>query len=161
MSSICTTCSTRPPSRAVATLANRGALVWYVHDHYLTCLSELRWRRDVGSCPQQLGAGCLAAIGEGCCVLRYPERSLGGDELAVRMSLSRSLAEVDGIVVVSEYMRSLLADAAPQLAGRIHLLVPPDPRPRRPATPLAPSTAATRRRSPTPDASHPRRAWRC
>ena len=33
---------------AVATLANRGALVWYVHDHYLTCLSELRWRRDVG-----------------------------------------------------------------------------------------------------------------
>ena len=71
-------------------------------------------------------------------MLRYPERPLGGDELAVRTSLSRSLGEVDGIVVVSEYMRSLLADAAPELAERIHLLVPPDPRPRRPATPLAP-----------------------
>jgi glycosyltransferase involved in cell wall biosynthesis len=110
---------------AVATLANRGVLVWYVHDHYLTCLSELRWRRDLGSCPEQLGAGCLVAIGEGCCVLRYPERALGGDELAVRVALSRSMGEVDGVVVVSEYMRSLLADAAPQLTGRIHLLSRP------------------------------------
>lgn len=110
---------------AVATPANRGVLVWYVHDHYLTCLSELRWRRDVGSCPQQLGDGCLVAIGQGHCVLRFPERSLGGDELAVRTSLSRSLHEVDGIVVVSGYMRSLLADAAPELAERIHLLSRP------------------------------------
>ena len=54
---------------AVATLANRGVVVWYVHDHYLTCLSELRWRRDVGSCPQQLGvaASSRSAKGVVCC----------------------------------------------------------------------------------------------
>ncbi len=110
---------------ALATLANRGPLIWYVHDHYLTCLSELRWRRDVGSCPQRLGEGCLVAIGEGRCVLRYPERSLGVDELDERLSLSRSLGDADGIVVVSEYMRSLLADAEPHLADRIHLVPRP------------------------------------
>jgi glycosyltransferase involved in cell wall biosynthesis len=111
--------------RTLATLPNRGPLIWYVHDHYLTCLSELRWRRDVGSCPHKLGGGCLVAIGEGHCVLRYPEGSLGPDELRERLSLSRSLAAADAIVVVSEYMRSLLADAEPQLADRIHLLPRP------------------------------------
>jgi len=110
---------------AVATLVDRGPLIWYVHDHYLTCLSELRWRRDLGSCPQRLGADCLVAIDEGLCVLRYPDRSPGADELGERLALSRSLAEVDGIVVVSEYMRSLLADAEPDLAERIHLVQRP------------------------------------
>jgi glycosyltransferase involved in cell wall biosynthesis len=110
---------------ALATLANRGPLLWYVHDHYLTCLSELRWRRDVGSCPQQLGEGCLVAIGEGLCVLRYPHRSFDADELRKRLSLSHSLGAADAIVVVSEYMRSLLADAEPHLADRIHLLPRP------------------------------------
>ena len=110
---------------ALAALTHRGPLIWYVHDHYLTCLSELRWRRDVGSCPQRLGEGCLAAIGEGRCVLRYPERSLGVNELGERMSLSRSLGDADGVVVVSEYMRSLLADAQPHLAERIHLVPRP------------------------------------
>jgi len=111
--------------RALATLPNRGPLIWYVHDHYLTCLSELRWRRDVGSCPHKLGEGCLVAIGEGHCVLRYPKGSLGPDELRERQSLSRSLAAADAIVVVSEYMRSLLVEAEPWLADRIHLLPRP------------------------------------
>jgi glycosyltransferase involved in cell wall biosynthesis len=110
---------------ALAGLANRGVLIWYVHDHYLTCLSELRWRRDVGCCPQRLGEGCLVAIGEGRCVLRYPNRALGAKELRERLSLSHSLGHADGIVVVSEYMRSLLADAEPQLAERIHLVPRP------------------------------------
>ena len=110
---------------AVARLVDRGPLIWYVHDHYVTCLSELRWRRDLGSCQQRLGADCLVAIGEGHCVLRYPDRSLGTDELRGRLALSRSLAEADGIVVVSEYMRSLLADAEPDLADRFHLVPRP------------------------------------
>ncbi len=96
-----------------------------MHDHNLTCHSELRWRRDVGSCPHPLGQGCLVAIGEGHCVLRYPEGSLGADELREGRSLSRSLGAADAIVVVSEYMRSLLADAQPHLAERIHLLPRP------------------------------------
>jgi len=110
---------------ALATLPNRGPLIWYVHDHYLTCLSELRWRRDIGSCPHKLGEGCLVAIGEGHCVLRYPDGSLGPEQLRERLSLSHSLAAADAIVVVSEYMRSLLADAEPRLADRIHLLPRP------------------------------------
>ena len=110
---------------ALAALENRGPLIWYVHDHYLTCLSELRWRRDVQSCPHRLGAGCLVAIGRGQCVLRYPDRSVGVNELRDRLLLSRSLGDADDIVVVSEYMRSLLADAQPHLAERIHLVPRP------------------------------------
>ena len=124
---------------ALATLPDRGPLIWYVHDHYLTCLSELRWRRDVGSCPQRLGHGCLANIGEGHCVLRYPHRSLGATELRERLALSRSLGAADAIVVVSEYMRSLLADAQPHLADRIHLV----PRPIRDLGALRPRHRAT------------------
>ena len=110
---------------AVAALAGRGMLIWYVHDHYLTCLSELRWRRDLGSCPQRLGHDCLVAIGEGRCVLRDPDRSLDAADLEVRTTLSRSLEAADAVVVVSEYMRSLLNDAEPHLDGRLHLLTRP------------------------------------
>jgi glycosyltransferase involved in cell wall biosynthesis len=110
---------------AVAALAGRGMLIWYVHDHYLTCLSELRWRRDIGSCAQRLGHDCLVAIGAGDCVLRYPDRALTEADLHVRTTLSRSLAAADGIVVVSEYMRRLLRDAAPHLDARLHLLTRP------------------------------------
>lgn len=110
---------------AVAALAGRGTLIWYVHDHYLTCLSELRWRRDVGSCTQRLGHDCLIAIGEGRCVLRYPQRNLDVADLDDRMTLTRSLSAADAVVVVSEYMRSLLASAEPILGGRLHLLARP------------------------------------
>ena len=121
---------------AMAAVADRGPLIWYVHDHYLTCLSELRWRHDIGTCPHRLGAGCLTAIGEGRCVLRYPDHPLGPAELDERLSLRRSLAHADAIVVVSEYMRSLLVTAAPHLAARIHLV----PRPIRDLGTLHPRT---------------------
>ena len=110
---------------AIAALPGRGALVWYVHDHYLTCLSELRWRRDIGSCPQRLGRECLVAIGEGHCVLRYPDRTLDDADVDARVRLSRSLTEVDAIVVVSAYMQSLLRDAVPNIGGRLHRLTRP------------------------------------
>jgi glycosyltransferase involved in cell wall biosynthesis len=98
----------------------RGVLIWYVHDHYLTCLSELRWRRDHGACRERLGEGCLAAIEQGHCVLRYPELRLGDDELRDRRALSDTLSLVDDVIVVSGYMRDLLVDARPDLAERIH-----------------------------------------
>lgn len=124
--------------RAVSAIPNRGPLVWYVHDHYLTCLSELRWRRDHGSCRERLGAGCVVAINEGHCVLRRPERVLDADELGRRKALSRSLGQADQVIVVSEYMRSLLVDAEPHLAERINVL----PRPIR-----HPASARRRRRT--------------
>lgn len=112
----------------VATLAERrrrGALVWYVHDHYLTCLSELRWRRDIGACHVRLGQGCLAAAGQGHCVLRYPDRPLDQSALLHRTELSDALGLVDAVIVVSDYMRSLLVDARPEQAEQIHFVSRP------------------------------------
>ena len=110
---------------AIARLGGRGALIWYVHDHYVTCLSELRWRRDLGSCPQRLGHGCLTAIAEGHCVMRHPDREVTPVDLGERMTLSRSMETVDAVVVVSDYLRDLLVDAAPRLRRRLHLVARP------------------------------------
>jgi len=119
----------------LAAMPGRGALVWYVHDHYLTCLSELRWRRDhPGACRERLGAGCLDHINAGRCVLRFPERPLGDVELSTRAALSRTLSEVDAVIVVSPYMRMLIAQAEPASTDRIHWL----PRPIRPFGPRRP-----------------------
>ena len=119
----------------LAAMPGRGPIVWYVHDHYLTCLSELRWRRDHdGACRERLGAGCLAAAGAGHCVLRFPERPLGAAELSSRAALSHTLGEVDAVIVVSPYMQSLLAEARPDATDRIHWL----PRPIRPFGPRRP-----------------------
>jgi glycosyltransferase involved in cell wall biosynthesis len=117
---------------ALARMSGRGVLVWYVHDHYLTCLSELRWRRDYhGTCRERLGDCCLAAIEAGHCVLRYPERPVGVEELSTRQALSQTLGAVDAVVVVSRFMQSKLAEAEPGAAERIHWL----PRPIRPLGP--------------------------
>jgi glycosyltransferase involved in cell wall biosynthesis len=110
---------------ALARLGGRGTVVWYVHDHYVTCLSELRWRRDIGSCPHGLGDDCLRAIADGQCVLRFPDRTLTPADLTQRLDLSRALDAVDAVVVVSDYMRSLLVGAAPHLRRRLHLVARP------------------------------------
>ena len=100
-------------------------LIWYVHDHYVTCVSELRWRRDVGSCTYRLGHGCLDAINDGHCVLRYPDQRQVGADVERRLALSQSLGAADAIIVVSAYMRALLHAAQPQLDARLHLLSRP------------------------------------
>jgi glycosyltransferase involved in cell wall biosynthesis len=109
----------------IAALDGRGVLLWYVHDHYLTCLSELRWRRDLGACPHRLGHGCLQAIGDGHCVLRHPGRVHAGDDVELRVALSHSLGAADAVVVVSDYMRALLDEAEPHLRPDLHLLTRP------------------------------------
>ncbi len=110
---------------AIAAVEGRGVLLWYVHDHYLTCLSELRWRRDIGSCPHRLGHDCITAIENGHCVLRHPNQTHVEIDVERRLRLSRSLDAADAIVVVSEYMRALLHDAAPHLDARLRLLSRP------------------------------------
>jgi glycosyltransferase involved in cell wall biosynthesis len=110
---------------ALAGIRDRGMLMWYVHDHYVTCLSELRWRRDVGSCTHRLGPGCLDAIHDGHCVLRYPDQRQVRADVERRMALSQSLEAADAIIVVSGYMRALLHAAQPQLDARLHLLARP------------------------------------
>ena len=127
---------------AIAALAGRGVVLWYVHDHYLTCLSELRWRRDIGSCPQRLGHECLAAIDQGHCVMRHPDRSHGLGDVQRRAALSRSMTEADDVIVVSQYMRALLLAAEPRIERDLHVLSRPirdlgplRPRPRSVAEP--------------------------
>jgi glycosyltransferase involved in cell wall biosynthesis len=110
---------------SVARIEGRGMLMWYVHDHYLTCLSELRWRRDVGSCPQRLGHDCLIAIEDRHCVLRHPDVTYVVADVERRIALSRSLEAADAIVVVSDHMRALLHDAQPRLDARLHRLSRP------------------------------------
>ncbi|MGH9270031.1 MAG: glycosyltransferase family 4 protein [Ilumatobacteraceae bacterium] len=109
----------------LSALDGRGVLLWYVHDHYLTCLSELRWRRDLGSCAQRLGHDCLDAITDGRCVMRHPDRVHVGADVERRAALQRSLGAADAVIVVSDYMRSLLHDAQPDLADYLHVLTRP------------------------------------
>ena len=110
---------------ALAALEGRGVVLWYVHDHYLTCLTELRLRRDLGSCPHRLGDDCLTAIDDGHCVKRDPTQVSIGDDVVRRRALSRSLGHADAVIVVSAYMRTLLLDAEATLDARLHTLVRP------------------------------------
>jgi glycosyltransferase involved in cell wall biosynthesis len=110
---------------AISALDGRGVVLWYVHDHYLTCLTELRLRGDVGSCPHRLGSDCLAAIDAGHCVKRHPTQSYVGDDVRRRAALSRSLGAADAVIVVSDYMRTLLLDAEPALDADMHTLTRP------------------------------------
>jgi glycosyltransferase involved in cell wall biosynthesis len=100
-------------------------LLWYVHDHYLTCLTELRWRRDLGSCPQRLGLDCLTAIRDGHCVQRHADQTHVARDVERRTALSGSLGAADAVIVVSEYMRTLLDDAEPALGTDLHVLTRP------------------------------------
>ncbi len=109
----------------LSALAGRGMLLWYVHDHYLSCLSELRWRRDLGSCPHLLGHDCVTAIAEGHCVLRHRGVAYGGADVERRTALQASLATADAVIVVSNYMRSLLEKARPGLGNDLHLVSRP------------------------------------
>lgn len=138
---------------ALARCERRGALLWYVHDHFVTCLTELRWRSDVGSCPVRLGRGCLDALDQRLCTRRHEDRTFDESVLADRQRLSHALGEVDSVVVVSEYMRGVLAHAEPAATARIHLL-------ERPIRDVGERRQAARLRSDDPATGDVRRAHR-
>lgn len=129
------------PPAVVARMSGIAPVLWFVHDFYPLCMSELRWRRDVQVCPVQLGAQCLAQIDAGRCVLRYPDRSYDAKALADRAALSAALGTVDGVLVVSEFMRELVLQLHPGLTGRVHTLTRPV---RRPAPDVAPRSQSRR-----------------
>ena len=123
---------------AVVKTSAPSPVLWYVHDHYTTCLTELRWRRDIGPCPHPLGSGCLAAIDEGHCVRRHRYTVLDTVQLHERTALAHTLSAVDAVVVVSDYMRRSLLQAEPAL-GRTTPSHHPTGSPTHPAPTTAPS----------------------
>ena len=99
-----------PPGR-------RHLLIWYVHDHYLTCLAELRTIRSGGrhaECALPLSNGCLTHMSVGNCWRRSDEAA--APSLSDREALLRSARRADALVVVSAYMRRSL-EAQPALRG--------------------------------------------
>jgi glycosyltransferase involved in cell wall biosynthesis len=113
------------------------AVIWYVHDHYLTCLTELRTRRSDGvrfDCRQPLGEQCLDHVASGGCVRRRPDESVTAVDLGARLQLLDALGRVDAVIVVSDFMRDVLVENEPDLADRTFVV----PRQvRRPAHPDA------------------------
>ncbi|MFQ5776154.1 MAG: glycosyltransferase family 4 protein [Kiloniellaceae bacterium] len=99
-------------------------ILWYVHDHYPTCLTELRaLNPDLGLvCRKPLSEGCLSSIAAGQCVKRHAARSFGPADLATRRDLLASLRHADAIVVVSAFMKEVLADNLPEIGPRTHVL---------------------------------------
>jgi glycosyltransferase involved in cell wall biosynthesis len=130
--------------RVIATVARAPRapfIIWYVHDHYVTCLTELRLRKDE-TCGQRLGEECLTGIGSGECVLRHKDRTFSACDLAERRRLATALRDVDVVAVVSEYMARTLRNVSPGLV--VHRLSRPirTPAPRRPGIDGAPCSIA-------------------
>jgi glycosyltransferase involved in cell wall biosynthesis len=102
----------------------RYVLLWYVHDHTLTCLTGLRaWegvRKPV--CEQALSEDCLWHARNGRCRARHSESSYDADDLAQRVRLLQAARRVDALTVVSEFMRDSIARNLPDVRGRIHVL---------------------------------------
>jgi len=110
--------------RRLDTPDRRYVLLWYVHDHTLTCLTGLRaWegaRKPV--CDQALSEDCLWHARNGRCRGSRDESGYGVEDLAHKVRLLQAARRVDALVVVSEFMRDSIARNLPDVRGRIHVL---------------------------------------
>ncbi|MGA7799669.1 MAG: glycosyltransferase family 4 protein [Gammaproteobacteria bacterium] len=102
----------------------RYVLLWYVHDHSLTCLTGLRaWegvRKPV--CDQALSEDCLWHARTGRCRAQQEDPGYDAADLTQRLQLLQAARRVDALVVVSEFMRDSIARNLPDVGGRIHVL---------------------------------------
>jgi glycosyltransferase involved in cell wall biosynthesis len=122
---------------ALGRLERSLSLLWYVHDHYPTCLTELRSRKSADGmvCELPLSERCLEEIQKGNCLKRYADREYTHSDVMTRMDLLESAQSADIIVVVSEYMEKVLVSNLPQLNSKIKVL----PRQIRKPTPHRPA----------------------
>ncbi len=99
-------------------------LFWYVHDHFPTCLTELRAIEDEENivCYQSLSEACLSNIESGYCVKRHAQRSFSEQELLSRLELLKSLTLVDAVIVVSNFMKEILIKNLPEIEDNIYVL---------------------------------------
>ncbi|MCL0038285.1 glycosyltransferase family 4 protein [Thermodesulfovibrionales bacterium] len=110
--------------RRVVTLlkeASAKKIIWYCHDHFFYCLTELKILDDF-QCELPSGEHCIENIKAGRCMQRYP---LSGDLKELfweRKRLLEATSLLDEIVVISEYMKSTLLQNNPSLEERINLV---------------------------------------
>ena len=88
--------------------AHLGKIIWYCHDHFFYCLTELKVFND-RQYELPLGKHCITNIQAGRCIERYPLRDLNLNEIFLeRKKLLESSSLFDEIVVISKYMESNL-----------------------------------------------------
>ena len=113
--------------RAMKSLDKPGRnylIIWYIHDHFPTCLTELRATREEVNivCDRALSHACLSNIESGLCVKRHQDRTFSEKDLSARLELLASLRNADAIVVVSNYMKRVLSKNLPDIEDKIYVL---------------------------------------
>ncbi|NKC17201.1 MAG: glycosyltransferase [Gammaproteobacteria bacterium] len=99
-------------------------ILWYVHDHYPTCLTELRAINAMPEsiCRAALSENCLSNITEGYCIKRHAERYFSNEALSARIALLDTMQYADAIIVVSEFMQETLIKNLPSIASKTYVL---------------------------------------
>ncbi|MBN1586375.1 MAG: glycosyltransferase family 4 protein [Candidatus Omnitrophica bacterium] len=124
---------------ALLSPGRKYSLLWFIHDHHLTCLSELRARLDTVNpeCRTPLSEKCLSNLKLGYCIQKHKEREYLGEDLLSRLDLLRFAKRADALIVPSQFMRGLLIRNLSELKSKIHVLPHPVSRPVREILPSA------------------------
>lgn len=107
--------------RVVDLFEGHEKIVWYCHDHFFYCLTELKIC-DERPCEHVFSKNCVGRVLAGRCLERY---KLPGDLdwlFMERGKLLESTRIFDRVVVISEYMRSNLERNISFLRGKICLV---------------------------------------
>ncbi len=91
-----------------------GKIVWYCHDHYFYCLTELKLFEEK-PCEFTLSERCIEHIKAGKCLLRYPLSQPPEVLYQERQKLLNSVYLFDHVIVISEYMKKTLLQNLPLL----------------------------------------------
>lgn len=107
--------------KALNTPERPYVVLFYLHDHYFTCLTELRMNslQPNGVCERLLSEECLSQITKGNCLKRFTEASFDQGDLAIRQQLITALSSVDAVVVVSPYMKDLIIKHHPDIRKKV------------------------------------------
>jgi glycosyltransferase involved in cell wall biosynthesis len=110
--------------RLMATATRAYALLWYVHDHFPTCLTELRANGlEPGFvCRRLLSSECLAQVAQGHCMKRFEDMAYSHQDLESRLGLMEAARHVDAVITVSQFMRGILVANLPEISNKIRVL---------------------------------------
>ncbi|MCL0063182.1 glycosyltransferase family 4 protein [Peptococcaceae bacterium] len=94
--------------------AKRGKVIWYCHDHYFYCLTELKIIDDK-PCNFVFSDTCIKNISDGRCLKRYGLPDDIHSLFEERKKLLESASLFDHTIVISEYMKQTLLKNMPFL----------------------------------------------